>query len=247
MSGEIIPVSPEGAVSATIRLARADGGQRSAPSMIFARSLSGRPLAPGSDLALELRGGDRLGGILADLDIDWEPGFMGAVSGACADQRLRGLDWFTMPPILLGGPEGAGRTHVARSLARAAGVPHIMFDATTWMFTWRCAGPDVPLPLPISTAMIASGCANPVVSVTGLERASMGMIDLLARLVDPSSNCRFVDEGLGAVIDYGAVTWIVQGSETPSNLPLLAHGVAKPNDCHVPEKLAHLLRRSTLR
>jgi len=110
--------------------------------MMFARSLSGRPLPFGTDLALELRGGGRLGpsGIIGDLDLDWEPQFMGAVAQACADQRVLGRDWFTMPPMLLGGPAGVGRTQVARWLARAAGLPHIMFDAATWMFTWRCAG-----------------------------------------------------------------------------------------------------------
>lgn len=208
MSGAIVPVSSVGDMTAT----RSDGARTAAPSMMFARSLSGRSLAFGSDVALELRGGNRLGpsGIVADLDIEWEPEFMGAVAQACSDQRVRGRDWFTMPPVLLGGPEGAGRTHLARRLANAAGVPHIMFDASTWMFTWRCAGPDVHLPLPITTAMVASGCANPVISVTGAQEASSGMIDLLARLIDQTCNDRFVDAGLGAVVDYSAATWIVQ-------------------------------------
>lgn len=208
MSGGIVPAPSAAKLPAT----RPERTGAAAPSMMFARSLSGRSLAFGSDVALELRGGNRLGpsGIVADLDIEWEPEFMGVVAQACADQRVRGRDWFTMPPILLSGPEGAGRTHLARRLANAAGLPHIMFDASTWMFTWRCAGPDVHLPMPITTAMVASGCANPVISVTGAQEASSGMIDLLARLIDQTCNDRFVDAGLGAVVNYSAATWIVQ-------------------------------------
>lgn len=215
MAGKIVPVG--GRIDRPADLQTNSGDPRMdrtsrAPTMMLASSLSGRPLPFGSSLELELRGGDRLGpgGIVCDLELEWEPELMNAVGEACANQRIRGRDWFTMPPMALGGPAGAGRTHMARRLARAAGVPHIMFDATTWMFTWRCSGPDVRLPLPIATAMAVSGCANPVVSVTGVQQASPAMIDLLVRLIDPTRNGSFIDEALGAVVDYSAVNWVVQ-------------------------------------
>lgn len=190
----------------------------SRPSMMFARSFSGRPLAFATDVPLELRGGDRLGpsGILCDLDMIWQPGFMSAVEAACADQRIRGREWFSMPPLLLGGPDGAGRTHVARRLALAAGVPHIHFDVSCDMFARPRMGPDVPVPLPIAAAMLASGCANPVVSVTGADGLSDPMALMLSRLVDRDTNDRFVDEANAAVFDFSAVTWCVQTHDRPA-------------------------------
>ena len=185
------------------------------PALIFARSFSSRPLSFSTDVSLELRGGDRLGptGILCDLDIEWEPQLMRAVSDACSAQRVRGRDWFSMPGILLGGEAGAGRTHVARWLARAAGVPHILFDASSDMFLRPFARPDVELPIPISTAMVASGCANPVVSIVGIEEATYEMVSFLSRMVDATSNAAFPDQSLAAVIDYSAVTWIIQARD----------------------------------
>ncbi|WP_206240476.1 hypothetical protein [Novosphingobium terrae] len=197
---------------------------RDLPVMLFARTFSGRPLVVGSEASLELRGGDRLGAdrILAELDLDWEPEFMLSVQRACALQRVRGRRWFTMPAILLGGEVGAGRTHVARSLARAAGVPHISFDAGVDMFVQPRYGPDLQLPLPLCAAMVASGCANPVISILGIECASREMVDLVARLVDGASNAGFPDPTLAAVLDYSAVTWIVQAHDVDAVPPVLA-------------------------
>ncbi|MEO7465563.1 MAG: hypothetical protein ABIV36_00965 [Sphingobium limneticum] len=200
-------------VDATVEQSPAQVGDL--PALIFARSFSSRPLPIATDMKLELRGGARLGstGILCDLDIDWEPQFMQAVSDACSSQRVRGRNWFSMPGILLGGEAGAGRTHVARQLARAAGVPHIRFDASSDMFLRPFARPDVDLPMPISTAMMASGCANPVVSIVGIEEATYDMVSILSRMVDVTSNAAFPDQALAAVIDYSAVTWIIQARD----------------------------------
>ncbi|WP_068094096.1 hypothetical protein [Novosphingobium rosa] len=205
----------------------------SVPTAIFARSFSSRPVPAGTEVALELRGGDRLGpaGIMFDLDMDWEPEFLGAVENGCSNQRIRGRDWFSLPGILLGGPVGAGRTHVARRLARAAGVPHILFDAATDMFTRHCARPDVPLPLPIAPAIMACGCANPVVSIVGIEAASEDMVTIVSRLVDGATNSGFPDQALSAAIDYSAVTWIVQARDADE----------------VPDRLASRLDRIDLR
>ncbi len=249
MTGGLIRV--DGGSNLPVGPATSDPGRAGMPSMMLARSLSGRPLQFGADIELPLRGCDRLGlsGIVSDLELDWEPELMRFVEDACLDQRIRGRDWFALPPVLLGGEAGVGRTHVARRLARAAGVPHIMFDATTWMFTWRCAGPDVHLPLPIAAAMAASGCANPVVSVTGVPRATPAMVDLLIRLVDRSINESFVDQAAGVVVDYSAVTWIVHAPpRRPASGPQAYGHYQQSVDAepHVPAALARHLHRIDL-
>jgi hypothetical protein len=194
---------------------RIAGQDSDLPLLTFARSFSSRPVPIAPDVTLQLRGGDRLGptGIVCDLDIEWEPQFMQAIGDACSSQRVRGRNWFSMPSILLCGAVGAGRTHVARRLARAAGVPHIRFDASSDMFLRPFARPDVPLPLPISAAMVVSGCANPVVSIIGIEEATHDMVSFLSRMVDATSNAAFPDQALAAAIDYSAVTWIIQARD----------------------------------
>jgi hypothetical protein len=190
------------------------------PTMMFAMPFSAGRHSLGLDAELELRGGDRLGptGIQFDLGLEWAAGLRALVGEACDRQRVGGRPWFTMPPVLLTGLEGAGRTNAARQLARTAGLPHITFDLTCSMVGARTCGPDAAIPNPIATAIALSGCANPVVSVRGAHRASGPTLDLLVRMLDPETSGRFVDSALGAVLDLRQVVWIVQ-SRTHDQLP----------------------------
>lgn len=168
----------------------------------------------GSDRAFELRGGDRLGptGVAFDLAMDWHPQLMRAVEKACEDQRILGRDWFTMQPTLLSGPDGVGRTHIARRLATAAGVPHVEFDLADPRIGRHEAAPDVRMPMAPFVAMSVSRCANPVVSVVNVDRANSVGLALLQRLVDPRANGRIVVSALAAQFDLSQVTWLVQSS-----------------------------------
>lgn len=168
----------------------------------------------GSDGAFELRGGDRLGptGVAFDLAMDWHPQLMRAVEKACEDQRILGRDWFTMPPTLLSGPTGVGRTHIARRLATAAGVPHVEFDLADPRIGRHEAAPDVRMPMAPFVAMSVSRCANPVVSVVNVDRAGPVGLSLLQRLVDPRAHGRVVVSALAAQFDLSQVTWLVQSS-----------------------------------
>lgn len=185
------------------------------PTVEIARGFSSRPVALGFGVLFELRGGDRLGpdGIVADLAMDWQPGLMRLVAHSCEDLRIGGCGWFTMPPTLLAGPPGVGRTHIARRVAAAAGVPHFEIDASDTGLFASAAPPDVRLPLPPLVGMALTLCANPVVSIRNVDRANALAAAVIGRLVDTRANRRFVDEAVGATLDLGAVTWLVHAPD----------------------------------
>jgi hypothetical protein len=150
--------------------------------------------------------------------MDWHPALMRHVEAACGDQRVQGRDWFRMPPTLLAGDDGVGRTHIARRIARSAGLPHVVFDLADPRIGCREAPPEVPEPVPPLVAMAISRCANPLVSVVNADTASPVALALITRLVDPRANRRVVATALGAQLDLGQVSWLVQSS-APDSLP----------------------------
>lgn len=184
------------------------------PTMEIATGFSTRRVPMGLDGPFELRGGDRLdsGGIAFDLAMDWQPALMRHVVMACDDQRVCGRDWFFLPATLLAGPPGMGRTHIARRVATAAGLPHLVLDASDERLARSGAAPDVPLPLPPLVGMALTRCANPIVSVENVDQADAEVMALICRLVDGRVNGRIVDAGLGAVLDLSAVSWLVQST-----------------------------------
>lgn len=184
------------------------------PTMEIASGFSTRTVPLGLDGGFELRGGDRLGpnGIACDLAMDWHPALMRLVEAACDDQRVRGRPWFTMPPTLLSGPAGVGRTHIARRISAAAGVPHLVMDVRDHDSAMRRHAPDVPMPITPVVGMALTRCANPVVSVVNVDGADQEELAHIARLLDVRQNGRFVEPGLGATLDLSQVTWLVQSS-----------------------------------
>jgi len=186
----------------------------SVPMMEIASGFSTRAVPLGLDGGFELRGGDRLGpnGIACDLAMDWHPALMRLVEAACDDQRVRGRPWFTMPPTLLSGPAGVGRTHIARRISLAAGVPHLVMDVRDHDAAHRRHAPDVPMPITPVIGMALTRCANPVVTVINVDDADREALAHVARLLDVRQNGRFVEPGLGATLDLSQVTWLVQSS-----------------------------------
>ena len=201
--------------------------KRGVPTMEVASSFSSRPVLLGLDGPLNLLGGDRLGptGIVFELAMHWQPNLMRAVGYACDEQRLRGCDWFTMPPVVLCGPRGAGRSHVSRRIAAAAGVPYLEIDANDADCTHHHSWPNVEMPSPLFVGMALTRCANPIVSVANLETSSPDRIERICAMIDPSRNRQFVDEALGATLDLSAVTWLIEGTSADMLPERLRHVV----------------------
>lgn len=203
--------------------------QQAKPAMIVGRSTSAAipPLGLGEPFVL--LGGNRLGpsGIPFMLDHEWQPAFLDAVRTACDDLLVAERPWFRMRPTALVGLAGAGRTHAARSLARLAGVPHIILNLSDPVIaTNMAASGEINETLwvsPVVTAMAVTRCANPVVTVIGADRYPDAAVSLAA-MIDPQLGRAWDEDRLETVVDLGEVTWCVQAArieELPAPLRAL--------------------------
>ena len=164
--------------------------QPATPAMIVGHSTGASvpPLGLGEPFAL--RGGDQLGpgGITFELGHDWQVDLCDTVAGACEGLLAAERPWFRLPPTALVG-KGTGRTHAGRSLARAVGVPHIILNLSDPVIAMNVAGSgeinEALWVSPIVTAMAATRCANPVVSVVGAEHNADAAMALVT-MIDPA-------------------------------------------------------------
>lgn len=194
------------------------------PAMIVGHSTSAEapPLGLGEPFAL--LGGDRLGpsGIPFTVAHEWQPAFLDAVTAACDDLLVAERPWFRMPPTVLLGPDGTGRTHAARSLARAAGVPHVILNLSDPVIAANIASGEINEALwvsPVVTAMAATRCANLVVTVIGAGRHADAAV-ALAGMIDPVLGRAWAEERIATVVDLGEVSWIFQAA-TVAEIPVL--------------------------
>ena len=208
----------------TVTELRGGDGKASGPSVPapprqrIARGWSSRPLPMGLDGAFALLGGDALSPdrLPADLGLDWAPELQDLATNACLQQHNSGRAWFTMPPCVITGQVGIGRTLMARRIARCAGVPFTTIDVSARgggsLLGRPMQAPDLAMPSRIVTALASGACANPVVLITGVDTAKPETVQSVQAMVDPATSARWNEPAIGAVIDLGHVTWIIQSS-----------------------------------
>lgn len=190
--------------------------QPATPAMIVGRAFDDGPAPLGLSEPFALYGGDRLGpdGIPFELMHEHQPAFLRWVTAACQALVASGTTWFRLPPVLLTGPQGSGRTHAARWLAQKAGVTHVVLNLSDPLIAGSIASSgDVGEALwatPVTVAMAATRCANPIVSVIGLDRVGDDVANGFATMVDPATCRSWSEDQLGTWMDYGEVSWIIQ-------------------------------------
>lgn len=186
------------------------------PAIVVGQSFGGAtpPLGLGEPFAL--LGGDRLGpdGIPFHIMHEHQPRFVEWVAQSCRAMLDAERPWFRGGPLLLGGPPGAGRTHAARWLARVAGVPHIILNLSDPLVAMNIAASrrvnEALWASPITIAMAATRCANPIVSVLGVDKLSDDVAAGLASMIDPEFGVMWSEDQLRTSIDLSEVTWILQ-------------------------------------
>ena len=135
--------------------------------------------------------------------------------------------WFWMPPLLLDGPAGTGKTTWAQRLAELAGVPHALmacaglnnaFGFSGSQRAYRSAEPGFPF-----RKMHELRTANPVlvldeIDKTGTSDHNGRLHDALLTALEPSTWSAVPDEFLQLQIDMSAVVWVMTANDA-SRLP----------------------------
>lgn len=151
---------------------------------------------------------------------------MAAVT-AFVSRRLRGAGAIglpiRLPPILLLGPPGVGKTWFMAGLARALGLPFRHFPMNLATLAdglsgshpiWRASAPGL-----VARTLLSERVANPVILIDELDKPPAAAIggDLyrpLHALLEPENARAFVDDCIGVAIDASAVIWVASANMT---------------------------------
>lgn len=190
------------------------------PAMIVGRSFDGSTAPLGLGEPFALLGGHQLGpdGIPIRIMHDHQPAFRQWIAESCKEAIAEERPWFRGSPIMLVGPPGAGRTHAARWLSRVVGVQHAILNLSDPLIASNIAASrsvtEAVWALPITIAMAAARCANPIVTVVGTEHVSDDVLAGFMTMVDPDSGLDWSEDQLKTTVDLSEVTWILQCDPT---------------------------------
>ena len=146
-----------------------------------------------------------------------------AVLSMCANTSL------SIPPLLLLGPPGVGKTYVARKIAEALDVPMAEYSFASGddpgalaghSQSWRAARPGM-----VAITLLEELCASPVIFIDELDKASPlrdeNPTDCLHALLEPGNAARFCDQFLEFPMRADGVIWILTANDTTALRPSL--------------------------
>lgn len=129
-----------------------------------------------------------------------------------------GRPWLLLPPVLLLGAPGVGKSYAASLIAQLSGCGHDRLDLAgisdnrTLEGTGR--GWSTPLPSWPVTVIDRTRCANPLLLVDEIDKAggsdkSGRPLDTLLAMTEPSTARSYPDRALDAVVNLGECSWIM--------------------------------------
>lgn len=135
--------------------------------------------------------------------------------------RSVGREWTSLPPILIHGPSGIGKSYFARRLATALGMG---FAETSLAGStdnremegtargWTNARPSWPV---CSIARLRT--ANPLLFVDEVDKVDSNIqgdpLKTILTMIEPETASRYPDKGLAGVCDLSRVSWLLAANE----------------------------------
>lgn len=149
--------------------------------------------------------------------------------------RATGLSGLALPPLLLYGSQGTGKSTLARILAEQSGTPHTELDVGAGTAAFRIVGVEAGW----STRQIGevvrlvceSKTANPLIVINEIDKVGhstksgtgtrTSMSDALLPLLERSTAARFRCPASGLEFDLSRINWVLTANEVSAIDPVL--------------------------
>ena len=164
-------------------------------------------------------------------EFPWATAVLTVVFDELLGRALLGLQVMGMPPTLLVGPPGSGKSRLARRMSEELALPRLDLslagtsDSKVLGGTsrgWGCGKPN-----DLATLLAARKSATAVVLLDELDksvdhhREGGGLQSYLLGLLEPETACRHTDVFLKTECDFSAVMWIATANRLSSIQPPL--------------------------
>lgn len=135
-----------------------------------------------------------------------------------------------LPPLLLRGVEGTGKSFFAKQLAHALGTQYVAKDMAATGSKYAISGMDSVFkgskPGVVFDALVNGPTANPVICLNEFDKAKGmvdhgGPMDALYTLMEPEDSQAFSDEFIPVPIDASKVIWVCTANEAELPKPIM--------------------------
>lgn len=144
----------------------------------------------------------------------------------------RGRGVFRLPPLLLVGDPGLGKSYFCRSLGEATGCGFTEVGMSTATAPWVLTGLDASWagskPGLVFDSLVRGAVANPIILLDEVDKAvndgrGRDVLGGLLPLLEPHSARRFRDEAAGLDIDASFVNWVLTANTVDTvSAPILS-------------------------
>ena len=188
-------------------------------------------------------------------EFPWFEDLISQIADTVELRRTAGKPWFRIPPLLIVGPPGCGKSRFARRLGEISGTGHasitVAGSSDNRMLAgtargWHSTQPCLPV-----IAMRKANTANPIVIVDEIEKACPSQNGdaqaTLLNFLEPETASRYFDECLLTSVNVGEVSWIslansIEGIKPPLMNRVSLHFVGGPQEEHYPTVIRCLQR-----